>query len=285
MQIKDMSFLCFLCAPPLSTSTPKKSSSCLLHTKTHSAHPSSVTHTAPNSPSPHTSPPSPLKPLPPSPSSLHAAHGGTHAHATGPALAMPCSRLLSASPQFTHTISTINSITTTNTTTTTIKSADQPIHHLLPRHQRHRLHPMQPTRHPLLSFTPVSTSNPLPTSFSTLTSSYFIPSPPQSSLPHPPPSPTPLPLPHCRTDADADGATTAMACSSLLTANPNLNYMTSTLKTIKPNYTSATTIPLLIHFSHGPFHHASHHQHHYHPAHNFPQLHSRMYPHCSPPTP
>nr|CDS28506.2 zinc finger protein [Hymenolepis microstoma] len=124
-----------------------------------------------------------------------------------------------------------------------------------------------------------------PTSFSTLTSSYFIPSPPQSSLPHPPPSPTPLPLPHCRTDADADGATTAMACSSLLTANPNLNYMTSTLKTIKPNYTSATTIPLLIHFSHGPFHHASHHQHHYHPAHNFPQLHSRMYPHCSPPTP
>nr|CDS31369.1 hypothetical transcript [Hymenolepis microstoma]CUU98080.1 hypothetical transcript [Hymenolepis microstoma] len=34
-------------APPLSTSTPKKSSSCLLHTKTHSAHPSSVTHTAP----------------------------------------------------------------------------------------------------------------------------------------------------------------------------------------------------------------------------------------------
>nr|CDS27857.2 hypothetical protein HmN_000181800 [Hymenolepis microstoma] len=148
-------------APPLSTSTPKKSSPCLLHTKTHSAHPSSVTHTAPNSPSPHTSPPSPLKPLPPSPSSLHAAHGGTHAHATGDATTMPCSRLLSASPQFTHTISTINSITTTNTTTTTIKSADQPIHHHLPRHQRHRLHPMQPTRHPLHSFTPVSTSNPL----------------------------------------------------------------------------------------------------------------------------
>nr|CDS27847.2 hypothetical protein HmN_000180600 [Hymenolepis microstoma] len=148
-------------APPLSTSTPKKSSPCLLHTKTRSPHPSSVTHTAPNSPSPHTSSPSPLKPLPPSPSSLHAPHGGTHAHATGAATAMPCSRLLSASPQFTHTISTVNSITTTNTTTTTIKSADQPIHHHLPRHQRHRLHPMQPTRHPLHSFTPVSTSNPL----------------------------------------------------------------------------------------------------------------------------
>nr|CUU99869.1 hypothetical transcript [Hymenolepis microstoma] len=148
-------------APPLPTSTPKKFSPCLLHTKTHSALPSSVTHTAPNSPSPHTSPPSPLKPLPPSPSSLHAAHGGTHAHATGDATAMSCSRFLSASPQFTQTISTINSITTTNTTTTTIKPADKPIHHLLPRHQRHQLHPMQPTRHPLHSFTPVSTSNPL----------------------------------------------------------------------------------------------------------------------------
>nr|CDS27852.2 hypothetical transcript [Hymenolepis microstoma] len=55
--------------------------------------------------------------------------------------------------------------------------------------------------------------------------------------------------------------------------------------TIKPTYTSTTTIPLLIHFFHGPFHHPSHHQHHHHPAHNFPQLHSRMYPHCSPPTP
>nr|CUU99871.1 hypothetical transcript [Hymenolepis microstoma] len=59
-------------------------------TKTHSAHPSSVTHTSPNSSSPHTSPPSLLKPLPPSPSSLHAAHGGTQAHAPGAATAMPC---------------------------------------------------------------------------------------------------------------------------------------------------------------------------------------------------
>nr|CUU99847.1 hypothetical transcript [Hymenolepis microstoma] len=188
-------------APPLSNSTPKKSSPFLLHTKTHSAHPSSVTHTAHNSPSPHTSPPSLLKPLPPSPSSLHAAHGGTHAHATGDATAMSCSRLLSASPQFTHTISTINSITITNTTTTTIKSADQPIHHLLPRHQRHRLHPMQPTRHPLLSFTPVSTSNPL----------------------------------------HADCAASAIARSILVTATPNFNYPPSTLKTIGPTNTTTTT--------------------------------------------
>nr|CUU97973.1 hypothetical transcript [Hymenolepis microstoma]CUU99835.1 hypothetical transcript [Hymenolepis microstoma] len=83
-------------APPLSTSTPKKSSSCLLHTKTQLAHPSSVTHSNPNSPSPHTSPPSPLKPLPPSPSSLNAAHGGTQADAPGAATVMPCSSILSA---------------------------------------------------------------------------------------------------------------------------------------------------------------------------------------------
>nr|CUU99841.1 hypothetical transcript [Hymenolepis microstoma] len=59
-------------------------------TKTHSAYPSLVSHTSPNSSSPHTSPPSLLKPLPPSPSPLHAAHGGTQAHAPGAATAMPC---------------------------------------------------------------------------------------------------------------------------------------------------------------------------------------------------
>nr|CDS30559.2 zinc finger protein 729 [Hymenolepis microstoma] len=115
----------------------------------------------PNSPSSHTLPQSLLKALPPSSSSLHASHSGTHADAPGVATAMPCLRLLSASSQFTHTIFTINSITTTNTTITTIKSTDQSIHHHLPRHQRHQLHPMQPTRHPLHSFTPVSTLNPL----------------------------------------------------------------------------------------------------------------------------
>nr|CDS27854.2 hypothetical transcript [Hymenolepis microstoma] len=63
-------------APYLSTSTPKKSSSSILHIKPHSAQPSSATHTAPNSPSSHTSPPSQLKRLPRSQSSIHAVHGG-----------------------------------------------------------------------------------------------------------------------------------------------------------------------------------------------------------------
>nr|CUU99949.1 hypothetical transcript [Hymenolepis microstoma] len=78
-------------------------------------------------------------------------------------------------------------------------------------------------------------------------SSYFIPSPPPSSPPHPPTPPPPLPLPHSRTDADADGANTAMARSSLLTANPILNYTTSTLRTIEPTNTSTTTTPFPIH--------------------------------------
>nr|CUU97975.1 hypothetical transcript [Hymenolepis microstoma] len=63
-------------APSLSTSTPKKSSSCILHIKPHSAQPSSATHTAPNSPSSHTSTSSQLKRLPRSQSSIHAVHGG-----------------------------------------------------------------------------------------------------------------------------------------------------------------------------------------------------------------
>nr|CDS33266.1 hypothetical protein HmN_000500300 [Hymenolepis microstoma] len=161
-------------APPLSTSTPRKSPPCTPHTRTHSAQPSSLTH-APSSKSTsnHTSLPSLPKPLPlplppsPSPSSLHAAHGGTHAHAPSAVAAMPCSRLLSVSPHFTHTTSTINSTTTTTiipTTTTktkTIKTTDQSVHHHLRQQQRHRLHLMQQTPHPLHSFTPVATSNPL----------------------------------------------------------------------------------------------------------------------------
>nr|CUU98483.1 hypothetical transcript [Hymenolepis microstoma] len=141
-------------APPLSISTPKKSSPCLLHTKTHSAHPSSVTHTEPNSPSPHTSPPSPLKSPPPSPSSLHAAHGGTQAHDPGAATVMPCSipqlphsthqhiqphsrtdadadgaatamarsSLLTATSNLNYTTSTLKIIELTNNSTTSISS-------------------------------------------------------------------------------------------------------------------------------------------------------------------
>nr|CUU99870.1 zinc finger protein [Hymenolepis microstoma] len=68
------------------------------------------------------------------------------------------------------------------------------------------------------------------------------PSPPPSSHPHPPTPPPSPPLPHSCTNADADGAATAMARSSLLTATSNLNYTTSTVKTIEPANNSTTNI-------------------------------------------
>nr|CUU98355.1 hypothetical transcript [Hymenolepis microstoma] len=84
--------------------------------------------------------------------------------------------------------------------------------------------------------------HPQPLHFQLSKSSYFIPSPPQSSPPHPPTPPPPLPLPHSCTDADADGAATAMARSSLLTATSNLNYTTSTVKTVEPTNNFTNTI-------------------------------------------
>nr|CUU98504.1 hypothetical transcript [Hymenolepis microstoma] len=102
-----------------------------------------------------------------------------------------------------------------------------------------RSHAMAFAASPLNTFTPINSS---PLHFQLSKSSYFIPSPPQSSPPHPPTPPPPLPLPHSCTDADADGAATAMARSSLLTATSNLNYTTSTVKTVEPTNNFTNTI-------------------------------------------
>nr|CDS34681.1 hypothetical protein HmN_000930500 [Hymenolepis microstoma] len=100
-----------------------------------------------------------------------------------------------------------------------------------------------PNNYSICSFhTPTHSTPHFPT-FKHFTFNFQTPltSPPSSPLP--PPSP-PLSFPSSRADA---GATTPIACSSLLSAAPNFKHITSTHGTITPITTSITSQPIQRH--------------------------------------